>query len=271
MPNPVLEVKNLTKTWAIGTERSVVAIEDMSFSVEEGTVTVIIGPSGCGKSTLLYTIAGLEQPTNGSVLLDGTEISGPNSNRQLIFQNASLYPWLSVLDNVALGLKLRKVPKAERYEIAYEYIRKVGLMDSVKKHPHELSGGMKQRAAIARALCLKPRVLLMDEPFAALDVQTRFMMQSFLLAIWEDTQATILFVTHHIDEAIYLADRVIVLSARPGRIIAQPEIELPRPREITSKKFDTYRSDFYAFMADEVSKAFTEQELAEVFESTISK
>jgi NitT/TauT family transport system ATP-binding protein len=269
MDEAILHVENLSKTWAEATDRSVSALEDLSFEIKENEFNVIIGPSGCGKSTLLYIIAGLEEQTGGIIFLDGEKITSPTPDRQLIFQEPSLYPWLSVLDNVALGLKFRKLSKNVRNEMAIEFIKKVGLLDSLDKFPHELSGGMKQRAAIARALCLEPRILLMDEPFAALDVQTRYMMQSFLLDIWEENKATIIFVTHHIDEAIYLGDRVLMLSARPGKIVIDTRIELPRPRDITSKKFDQYRSDFFDFMAEEVSEAFKEQEIAELYETSL--
>jgi NitT/TauT family transport system ATP-binding protein len=260
----VLAVENLSKVWSPGTARAVTALENFTFSIQQGEFVSVIGPSGCGKSTLLYTIAGLEEPTAGRILLDGEPIAGPNPDRQLIFQEASLFPWLSVLDNVAWGLRIKGMPKSERNDRAMHFIRKVGLADSIKKHPHELSGGMKQRAAIARALALEPRILLMDEPFAALDVQTRYLMQRFVLDLWSSTQSTIIFVTHHIDEAIFLADRVLVLTARPGRILEQVPVDLPRPRDITSKAFDAYRSAFFAHLGSQVAKAFSEQELAEV-------
>lgn len=264
MTIPVLAVENLSKVWSPGTNRAVTALENFTFEVRQGEFLAVIGPSGCGKSTLLYTIAGLEQPTAGRILLDGQAIAGPSPDRQLIFQEASLFPWLSVLDNVAWGLRIKGIGKSECTDRAMHFIRKVGLADSIKKHPHELSGGMKQRAAIARALALEPRILLMDEPFAALDVQTRYLMQRFVLELWSSTQSTIIFVTHHIDEAIFLADRVLVLTARPGRILEQVPVELPRPRDITSQRFDEYRSSFFAHLGSQVAKAFSEQELAEV-------
>jgi len=265
----LLTVEHLSKTWAIGTNRAVQALDDFNFSVKRGEFIVIIGPSGCGKSTLLFTIAGLEQPSAGTVYLEGKPITGPSSDRSLIFQEASLFPWLSVMDNVEWGLKIRGLPKSERRDRAFHYLKQVGLADSIKKYPHELSGGMKQRVAIARALCLEPKVLLMDEPFAALDVQTRYKMQSFLLEIWESIRTTIVFVTHHIDEAIHLADRVLVLTARPGRILREVPIDMARPREVASNNFDEYRSSFFAYLRDEVSKAFNEQELAEIVNASI--
>ena len=265
----LLRVEHLSKTWASGTNRAVHALDDFNFSVNRGEFVVIIGPSGCGKSTLLFTIAGLEQPTSGAVYLDGKPVIGPSPDRSLIFQEPSLFPWLSVLVNLEWGLKIKGLPKNERRERAVLYLKHVGLVDSLKKYPHELSGGMKQRVAIARALCLEPKVLLMDEPFAALDVQTRYKMQSFLLEIWDSIRTTIVFVTHHIDEAIHLADRVLVLTARPGRILREVPIELPRPREVASNAFDEYRSSFFASLRHEVSKAFDEQELAEIVDASI--
>jgi len=267
--NPLLQVKQLSKTWASGSSRSVLALDNFSFDVHEGEFLVIIGPSGCGKSTLLYTIAGLESPSTGTITLEGHSVTKPSPDRSLIFQEPSLFPWLSALDNVEWGLKIRGMSKVERRDCAMHFLKKVGLADSAKKYPHELSGGMKQRVAIARALCLQPKVLLMDEPFAALDVQTRYQMQNFLLEIWDSTQITIVFVTHHIDEAIHLADRVLVLTARPGRILEEVTIDLPRPREIASSAFDEYRTGFFAHLRNEVSKAFAEQELAEVIDATI--
>ena len=265
----LLRVEHLSKTWAIGTNRAVQALDDFTFSVKRGEFVVIIGPSGCGKSTLLFTIAGLEEPSAGVIYLEGKPITGTSPDRSLIFQEPSLFPWLSVLDNVEWGLKIKGLPKSERRDRAFHYLKQVGLADSIKKYPHELSGGMKQRVAIARALCLEPKVLLMDEPFAALDVQTRYKMQSFLLDIWESIRTTIVFVTHHIDEAIHLADRVLVLTARPGRILQEVPINLARPREVASNTFDEYRSSFFASLRDEVSKAFDEQELAEIVDASI--
>lgn len=267
--NNLLRVEHLTKTWGNGTQRSVQALDDFSFSVKRNEFVVIIGPSGCGKSTLLFTIAGLEQPSSGIVYLEDKPVTGPSPDRSLIFQEPSLFPWLSVIENVEWGLKVRGLAKTERRERAFSYLRQVGLTDSIKKYPHELSGGMKQRVAIARALCLEPKVLLMDEPFAAQDVQTRYKMQSLLLDIWASTQSTIVFVTHHIDEAIHLADRVLVLTARPGRILREVPIELARPREVAGNAFDEYRSNFFASLRNEVSRAFEEQELAEMVDARI--
>ena len=269
MAEELLRLDNVTKVWNPGTSRAVIALEDLSFSVNKEEFVVVIGPSGCGKSTLLYCIAGLETPTTGTMTLDELPIEGTSTDRSLIFQDPSLFPWLSVVDNVEWGLKIRGVPKGERRDRACHYLHEVGLSDSLKKHPHELSGGMKQRTAIARALCLEPKVLLMDEPFAALDVQTRYKLQNFLLEIWERTKTTIVFVTHHIDEAINLADRVVVLTACPGRLLEISEITLPRPRDVSSKAFDEYRSNFFGRLRSEVSKAFEAQEMVEIMDTRI--
>jgi NitT/TauT family transport system ATP-binding protein len=269
MTNELLRVNHVSKVWSPGTSRAVTALDDIDFSVRNEEFAVIIGPSGCGKSTLLYMIAGLEMPTGGEMTLEGKSIAGTSPDRSLIFQDPSLFPWLSVIDNVEWGLRIRGVPKAERRDRARHFLHQVGLSDCHKKYPHELSGGMKQRVAIARALCLEPKVLLMDEPFAALDVQTRYKLQNFLLEIWEQTKTTIVFVTHHIDEAINLADWVLVLTARPGKVLEKVNITLSRPRSVGSKEFDEYRSQFFERLRSEVSKAFVEQELMEVMDTRI--
>jgi NitT/TauT family transport system ATP-binding protein len=260
---------DITKVWGAGTPREVVALERVSLTIRHGEFLVVIGPSGCGKSTLLMMLAGLEMPTAGTILYNGEAIRGPGADRSLIFQQPSLYPWLSALDNVAFGLKLQGIGRKERRQRAEQFLRQVGLREFAQKHPHELSGGMQQRAAIARALCLGADVLLMDEPFAALDVQTRFQMQSFLLDIWQGSGKTVVFVTHHIDEAVYLADRVIILTARPGRLLDSVTIDMPRPRNIISEDFERYRALFVERLRSEVTKAFQEQELAEMFDTRI--
>jgi NitT/TauT family transport system ATP-binding protein len=190
-----------------------------------------VGPSGCGKSTLLSLVAGLRGPTSGTVLCDGEPITAPIPRKVgMIFQEASLLPWLSAVDNVAFPLKLRRVPRAERLDAARRMLELTGLRGFEGRLPHQLSGGMKQRVAIARGLVQNPAVLLMDEPFASLDEQTRMVLGDELLRIWSETKKTVLFVTHSLSEAVYLADRVVVLSARPGRIVDDVAVELPRPR-----------------------------------------
>lgn len=261
--------QNVTKIWGADTSEAVVALDNISFTVASGEFVVIIGPSGCGKSTLLQTIAGLEAPTHGTITHKGQAIAAPSPDRSLIFQQPSLLPWLSVLDNVAFGLELKGIERQKRYQQARHFLQRVGLRDFAHKYPHQLSGGMQQRACIARALCLGTDVLLMDEPFAALDVQTRFKMQEFLLDIWQDSGKTAIFVTHHIDEAVYLADRVIILTARPGRILDTVKIDLPRPRQVHSRSFEQYRATFIEYLRSEVSRAFAEQELVEMLDTRI--
>lgn len=260
---------DVTKVWGAGTARQVVALDMIRLAVHGGEFLLIIGPSGCGKSTLLMMLASLEKPKSGAVTYNGQPINGPGDDRSLIFQQPSLYPWLSALDNVVFGRILQGVGRKEGRQRAEQFLRQVGLREFAHKHPHELSGGMQQRAAIARALCLGADVLLMDEPFAALDVQTRFQMQSFLLDIWQGSGKTVVFVTHHIDEAVYLADRVIILTARPGRLLDRVSIAMPRPRHVVGADFERYRALFVERLRAEVTKAFQEQELAEMLDTRI--
>jgi len=235
-------------------------LDNVSFTVGAGEVVAIVGPSGCGKSTLLYLIAGLEQPTSGTISAHGEAITGPAPERSLIFQETSLFPWLNVWQNVGFGLSVRRVPIEQRKETARRMLARVGLSDAFEMRPDELSGGMRQRVAVARALAMEPKILLMDEPFAALDVQTRINMQVFLLDVWKLSEASVLFVTHHIDEAMALADRVVVFTARPGRVKAIVPIHLPRPRDLTSPPLLALRVELTSLLRDEVDRAFAEQE-----------
>jgi NitT/TauT family transport system ATP-binding protein len=207
----------------------VVALDGVSLQVEEHELVSIVGASGCGKSTLLKIIAGLEEPTAGDLLLDGHPIEGPGRDRGMVFQEYTLYPWLTVRKNVEFGLT--DLSRHERRQVARQFLEVVGLLRFEDSYPGELSGGMQQRVAIARALAYKPSVLLMDEPFGALDAQTRALMQDLLLKIWAEESLTVMFVTHDVDEAVYLSDRLYVLSARPGRVKEVVTIGLPRPRE----------------------------------------
>jgi NitT/TauT family transport system ATP-binding protein len=210
---------------------SLPALEGIDLEVPDGQFVSLVGPSGCGKSTLLSLVAGLRPPTRGAVLCDGVRITAPIPRKVgMIFQEANLLPWLSAVDNVAFPLKLRRVPKSERLRAAARMLELTGLAGFEERLPHQLSGGMKQRVAIARGLVQNPAVLLMDEPFASLDEQTRMVLGDELLRIWSETRKTVLFVTHSLNEAVYLADRVIVLSARPGRIVDDVAVDLPRPR-----------------------------------------
>lgn len=207
-----------------------VAVDDVSVDIEDGTFVTILGASGCGKSTLLNMIAGLSFPTRGRLMLDGTPIAKPGPERVVVFQQPGLFPWLNLRDNIAFGLRMRSASRHIEWSRVDELIEVMGLRGFEKHRPYELSGGMQQRVAIARALVMTPRVLLMDEPFGALDAQTRHHMQRFLLDLWERIRATVVFITHDIDEAIFLADRVVVMSARPGRVALEEKVSLERPR-----------------------------------------
>jgi len=221
----------------------VVALADVSLDIKPGRFVVLVGPSGCGKSTLLMMLAGLLRPTTGTILINGTVIEKPDPDRVgVVFQEASLFPWLTAEDNVEFPLALRGVAKAERRAKAEDAIKLVGLEGFGKRHPHELSGGMKQRVSIARGLVQDPPVLLMDEPFAALDEQTRMTMGDELLRIWAATGKTVVFVTHSLTEAVYLADEVAVMSARPGRIVDHLQVSLPRPRTYEMLSGDAFGS-----------------------------
>lgn len=224
-----LEVKDLTKIYT-GTNGDVTAIDHVNLSVEESEFVMIVGPSGCGKTTLINMIGGLDSATSGEVILDGKVVSGPGPDRGMVFQGYSLFPWLTVKKNVEFGLKMRKVPKEERSKKADEYIKLVGLEGFENALPKQLSGGMKQRVAIARTLANEPQMLLMDEPFGALDAQTRVVMQELLSKISRETKTTILFITHDIDEAVLLGDRIYVMSRRPGTIRDVLTVDLPKER-----------------------------------------
>jgi len=205
----------------------------------------VLGPSGCGKSTLLRIVAGLEVPTTGRVLLDGVPVTAPGADRGMVFQSYTLFPWLTVKENICFGLREKGVPAAEQARVAAHYIARVGLEGFEGHYPKTLSGGMQQRTALARALANEPKILLLDEPFGALDNQTRSLMQELLLGIWESERKTVLFVTHDIEEAVFLANRVAIMTARPGRIKTDVAIELPHPRHYTVKtspEFSAYKA-----------------------------
>lgn len=258
--NSAISCKNAGKIWAEGTERAHEALVSLDIDVAPGEFVVLLGPSGCGKSTLLYLCAGLEECTSGTIESFGKEITEPSPERSLIFQETSLFPWLTVGQNVTFGLSLTAEGTAKRKSVAEQVLSKVGLLSAIDKRPHELSGGMRQRVAVARALAMQPKVLLMDEPFAALDVQTRAKMQDFLLDVWRSSGASVLFVTHHIDEAIALADRVAVFTSRPGSIKEIIPIDLPRPRDQFSDEAMKLRMQLTDILSSEVDRAFEEQE-----------
>jgi len=230
----ILELSEVHRTHGKG-ETAVHALRGVTLTVEPGEFVAVMGPSGCGKSTLLRIVAGLEAPSSGDVLLDRRRIEGPGADRGMVFQSYTLFPWLSVLDNVCFGLRERGVPREQQLETARGFIAKVGLRGFEGHYPKQLSGGMQQRTALARALANGPRILLMDEPFGALDHQTRELMQELLLGIWEAEAVTVLFVTHDIDEAVFMGSRVVVMSARPGRIKLDRTVPMAHPRHYSVK------------------------------------
>ncbi len=226
----IIDVQDLTKEFETERGDRVLALDGISLRIPKNSLTCIVGPSGCGKSTILRIAAGLEQASEGSVHYQGRPVDKPGGHIGLVFQEYSLFPWLTVLDNVAAGPQFAGVPREKRTEDALDYLRMVDMLDFKSAFPHELSGGMKQRVAIARALANEPDVLLMDEPFGALDAHTRILLQRELLRVWELTRKTIVLVTHSVDEAVYLADRIVIMTARPGRIRRTLDVDLPRPR-----------------------------------------
>jgi len=254
-----ITAKNVRKVFQVKNDdnkkESLLILDDFQLQVKEGEFLAILGPSGCGKSTFLNILGGLDQQTDGEIYVDDHTVNGSGNGLGYVFQAYALFPWRTVLENVAVGLEIRGVGKREREKIAQEYIALVGLDEFSKRYPHELSGGMKQRVAIARALAYQPEVLLMDEPFAALDAQTRELLQVELLRIWEGNNKTIVFVTHSIDEAVFLADRIAVMTARPGRVKEIINVPLPRPRtsEIrNSSQFAQIRHQAWDLLKDEV-------------------
>jgi len=255
---PLLAVEDVSLRFHLKGGREVTALDDVSLTVRDREFAVIVGPSGCGKSSLLRMAAGLQRPSAGTIRLDDRVITAPGRDRGMVFQSYTLFPWLSVRKNVAFGPSLAGAPEAERTRIANEFIRLVGLTGFEDAYPRQLSGGMMQRVALARALANDPAVLLMDEPFGALDSQTRSLMQELLLSVWELTHKTVLFVTHDVDEAILLGDRVFVMTAQPGRIKAEIAIDLPRPRQVDafgSERFIGYKREIHALIRTEARKA----------------
>jgi NitT/TauT family transport system ATP-binding protein len=250
----ILSIKNLHKEFP-KEDGEMVAIERFDLEVKEGEFVCILGPSGCGKTTLLRMIAGLEYPTSGELLLNGNPITKPGSDRGMVFQEFALFPWRTVRKNIEFGLEVKKVPPAERSDISKRFIDLVGLNGFEEYHPYQLSGGMKQRVGIARALANEPTILLMDEPFGALDAQTRNLMQKELLRIWKETQKTVIFITHSVDEAVYLADRIIVLTTRPSKIKEIFEIKSERPRDRANLDFANLRKRILSELEQEVVSA----------------
>lgn len=247
----MINLENVTKSFTHNGQDQVV-LQDINFNVDKGEFLCIVGPSGCGKTTLLRMIAGLDFPTNGRIMEEETEISGPSIERGYVFQQYSLFPWLNVLENVTFGLELKGMEEEERVQKARSYLKMVGLSPVESSYPKELSGGMKQRVAIARSLVNDPHVLLMDEPFSALDVQTRHKLQEELVRIWKEEQKTVIFVTHNVDEAVFLADRVVVLSRNPGKVIKSFKIELNRIRDRTTPQFLELKKEITSYLDDEL-------------------
>jgi ABC-type nitrate/sulfonate/bicarbonate transport system ATPase subunit len=256
----ILSIRGVERRFA-GARGTTLALQATSLEVAENDFITILGPSGCGKSTLLRIVAGLDQPTAGEVRLDGERIRGPGADRGMVFQSYTLFPWLNVLENVCFGLRERGLPRRQQLEVADGFIDKVGLRGFEHHYPRQLSGGMQQRTAIARALANGPRMLLMDEPFGALDHQTRELMQELLLGIWEAEKKTVLFVTHDIDEAVFMGGRVVVMSARPGRIKVDREVPLAHPRHYsikTSPAFAGIKAELTEQVRTEVKAAQTQ-------------
>ncbi len=236
-----LVIKNLTRGFVRDDGSVLYAIEGVDLTIHQEEFICVLGPSGCGKTTLLRMLAGLDHASAGEILLNGEQIQGPNPKVGIVFQEYSLFPWRNVIDNVAFGLEMQGFGREERYHRAQPYLELVGLSQFARSYPSELSGGMRQRVAVARAMAIEPEILLMDEPFGALDAQTRNLLQKELLEIWQKTKKTIIFVTHSVDEAVYLADRLVVLTPRPGRVCEIIPIELDRPRNRTNTEFAQVR------------------------------
>jgi len=253
---PFIKAQNLSLTFRPKNREPVHALTGLSLAVARGEFVSIVGPSGCGKSTFLNIVLGLIKHDSGALEFNGKPITGPSQERAMVFQEFGLLPWRTVAGNVELGLELKGIGAAERAQRAAELIKLVGLNGFEGHYPHELSGGMKQRVGLARALATEPEVLLMDEPFAALDAQTRDLMQTELLQIWERTKKTVLFVTHSIEEAAYLSDRVIVMTARPGRTKDVLKINLPRPRDYEMRltpEFNEIKSRIWEVLKEELT------------------
>jgi ABC-type nitrate/sulfonate/bicarbonate transport system ATPase subunit len=254
----ILSAKNIWKVYHASRPEQVIAIHDLDISVGENEFVSIIGPSGCGKSTFLLMAAGLDESSAGELLFDGKQVEGPSERRGMVFQSYTLYPWLTVTENIRFALQKSRLDAGGQKSLVEQFISMVGLKGFENAYPNQLSGGMRQRAAIARALVYRPQMLLMDEPFGALDAQTRRLMQELLLNVWETHRTTVLFVTHDIEEALLLSDRVYVMTARPGTIKAEVKVDLPRPRFVemeTSAEFLSLRRQLLGLIKEEVDRA----------------
>ena len=249
-----LTIHGVTKRFAVGDDE-VEALAPVDLAIPKGEFVCMIGASGCGKSTLLRIIAGFEEPTTGEVAIDGKPVTGPGSDRGMVFQDYALFPWMTVRQNVSFGPRQRHLAREEIDQTTDEFVRMVGLERFADRYPNQLSGGMKQRVAIARVLANNANILLMDEPFGALDALTREQLQNELLQIWERTGVTTIFVTHSVEEAVLLADRVLVMSAGPGKIDSDFRIDLPRPRDVSSPEFNVLRRDVARRLTSHLARA----------------
>ena len=251
-----LSLRGLAKSYATADGRTIEALQPIDLDIPSGEFLMVVGPSGCGKSTLLNILAGLTPPSAGEARVGDILVQGPNIDRGMVFQDYALFPWLDVVGNVEFGLERKGVPRRERREIAMRYLAMVGLADFAEKRPRELSGGMKQRVAIARTYATDPSIIFMDEPFGALDALTRRHLQHELLGIWQQHRKTVVFITHSVVEAIYLADRIVLMTARPGRIKTVIPVELAHPRDPTSDEFRAIERRVYADLDEELIKSF---------------
>ncbi len=256
---PKVGLKDICLSYETNSHHRLIALDNINLRVNAGEFLCIVGPSGCGKSTLLHVIAGLHNPTSGEILIDGKTVQGTGTDRILIFQELGLFPWLTVQQNVEFGMKMKGVPAEQRRERVHHYLRLVHLAQFEKSYIHQLSGGMRQRVALARALAAEPDVLLMDEPFAALDAQTRDLLHDELERIWSETGRTIIFVTHNVREAVRLGDRVALLSFRPGRVKMEYQIDLPRPRHSEDVTVARNARDILQDLREEINKSLEEE------------
>ncbi len=261
MDTPALSLQSIWVNFSVD-KKEIAAVEDASLTVSENEFVSLVGPSGCGKSTLLRVAAGLEQPASGSVSVDGHLTDRPGADRGMVFQTYTLFPWLTVKQNIAFPLKKQALSADQKEALVKRYLKLIGLEGFEGSFPNQLSGGMRQRVAISRALVSQPRILLMDELFGALDAQTRLLMQELLLEVWEQQRSTVLFVTHDVEEAILLSDRVVVMTARPGRIKAEINVTLPRPRRLfeleSTPEFNSYKKQLLDLVRDEARRSFSQ-------------
>jgi NitT/TauT family transport system ATP-binding protein len=262
---PQVIIENVDKVFSSG-QREVIALKGITLTISNGEFVSILGPSGCGKSTLLNAIAGFSLPTSGRLVANGVEVTLPGPDRGMVFQEYALFPWMTVADNIAFGLKVKKLPKQEIREKVDTLLAKLQLLDFRDRFPKDLSGGMKQRVAIARVLALDPPMMLMDEPFGALDALTRRNLQDELLRIWMEFRKTVIFVTHSIEESIYLADRVVVMTYRPGTIKQIVGVELSRPRDVSSLQFIRLQKELTSLVMEEQMR-YRNEEMEEIRES----